>query len=760
MTKKHCYNNVFVCDFETLHEDTHYFKNLETKDTRILLWYAKNINENKDIGGDEYIGIDGSSWFNWIKSLKQNTTIFFHNTAFDGEFIIPILNDMGLKCNDNHYNSDTDTLTLNRGYRVHNRGKSKEKFELKANHYTYFRSSGKIYNILIHFKNSHKNGYDFFVQIRCSLMMLSNPISKLAEAYETNTFLNQKLVKMFENEKQLGNDFYKVEPVADLKEMDINFVNYCKRDVEIARRSLIDFEKAINTLPSIKQYLEDYNKKFAKHYKKKNRKWTKLDSLKIYQKALTIAGLGRYLMKNIYVPKFQKSNERYYKNNVFKHNQTKYGSFLLINEKTYDFINSKNSKFYYGAFTQFNPFYQTTKENKDKLKLENGIKLDVVSAYPYQMTKSLPFGEILEEDIFFEYYLKENPDWKQGIDYIAFLTIKVKSVVPKEIALSCPVLRNWDKKQVINKTATRYINQPIFDFEMRVIQDEWEELQHWGEFEVESMQKNYMLSAPYLKDYAEEVIAMKTKYGIEKNASFKQAMKILANSAYGGLGMRKEFDNYIFMDDSSKDFIDKVEKDQEVNVVNIINEKQTSVKFSGISPSKDNYDLKCVRIKPPINKQWFYNVAAASTITALQRVYIWKTIRTIGPKYFAYSDTDSIIFVNYDKQAEEKIKSIIGSNLGQWESEKDNLVSLTIRKAKDYAVGYLDQQGNLVIDSKVAGFDKHTDLQDLIEKYHNMESDDYLQDRLDIKFASLKKVKYKHGLILTSIDKINSTGTI
>ena len=86
--------------------------------------------------------------------------------------------------------------------------------------------------------------------------------------------------------------------------------------------------------------------------------------------------------------------------------------------------------------------------------------------------------------------------------------------------------------------------------------------------------------------------------------------------------MRKEFDNYIFMDDSSNDFIDKVEKDQEVNVVNIINEKQTSVKFSGISPSKDNYDLKCVRIKPPINKQWFYNVAAASTITALQRVYI------------------------------------------------------------------------------------------------------------------------------------------
>ena len=61
MTKKHCYNNVFVCDFETLHEDTNYFKNLETKDTRILLWYAKKINEEKDIGGDEYIGIDGSS---------------------------------------------------------------------------------------------------------------------------------------------------------------------------------------------------------------------------------------------------------------------------------------------------------------------------------------------------------------------------------------------------------------------------------------------------------------------------------------------------------------------------------------------------------------------------------------------------------------------------------------------------------------------------------------------------------------------------
>lgn len=114
-------------------------------------------------------------------------------------------------------------------------------------------------------------------------------------------------------------------------------------------------------------------------------------------------------MLNIYVPKFQKACKDYYPNNVFKHNQAKYGSFLLIDETTYDFINSKDSRYYFGAFTQYNPKYQSTFENKDNKKLNSGIKIDVVSAYPFQMTKSLPYGEIMDEPTFYEFYLKDNP---------------------------------------------------------------------------------------------------------------------------------------------------------------------------------------------------------------------------------------------------------------------------------------------------------------------------------------------------------------
>lgn len=765
--KKQCYDSVFVCDFETLHADTAFFKALQEKDTRIILWYAKELNENKDTNGNEAIGVDGDGWFNWIKSLKKNTTIFFHNTGFDGEFIIPILLDHGLKMNNCHYENETNTLSINQGYRIKKQLTiNYSQTELKPNYFDVFRSSGKIYNIKIHFKNSNKNGYDFFVSIRCSLMMLSNSVSNLGKVYQNETFLDKQLIKMFENEKQLGNDFYKVEPVFDLKEMKKDFIDYCKRDVEIVRRSLIDFEKAINELPTMQDYLDKVNKKLFKQYLKKKKPYKKQTKINIYQKAITVAALGRWLMLNIYVPRFQKSCKDYYPNNLFKHNQAKYGSFLLIDENTYDFINSKDSRYYFGAFTQYNPKYQSTFENKDNKKLNSGIKIDVVSAYPFQMTKSLPYGEIMDEPTFYEFYLKDNPHWIQGVDYIEFIDAEIEKCTPKDIAKHCPILRNWDKKQLINDKPTRYINQPICNFNMKVIRDEWEELQHWGDFKVKQISYHYMLACPYLKDYATEVISQKTKYGKENNLSFKQAMKILANSAYGGLGMRKEFDNMIQMDESFEELVEEFNKHKKqsftkfnMNLNNITNPKQVEADFSGLSLSKSIGDLNCIRIKTPTNKKWFYNVAAASTITALQRVYIWQTIRNIGPQYFAYSDTDSIIFVNYDKETETKIKAMLGDDLGQWELEKDNLQTISIKKAKDYAVGYMDN-GKLKVDIKLAGFNANTDLHDIITDYHINDSEEYLQDSIFVKNASTSKVKYKHGLILVDIDKINSKGEI
>ena len=99
--------------------------------------------------------------------------------------------------NNCHYENESNTLSINQGYRIKKQLTiNYSQTELKPNYFDVFRSSGKIYNIKIHFKNSNKNGYDFFVSIRCSLMMLSNSVSNLGKVYANETFLDKKLVKM------------------------------------------------------------------------------------------------------------------------------------------------------------------------------------------------------------------------------------------------------------------------------------------------------------------------------------------------------------------------------------------------------------------------------------------------------------------------------------------------------------------------------------------------------------------------------------
>lgn len=273
--------------------------------------------------------------------------------------------------------------------------------------------------------------------------MLSSPIKSLGKSYSHVNFLGEPLKKMLDDEAKLGNSFYVVEPVKDIKEMKQNFINYCKRDVEIARKSLLDFTAAINTLPSIKNYVKDIENKKVLTYRKRGKQYNPDYTLKVNEKSLTIAGFSRWLMKNIYIPKFQKSNEKYYSNNVFNHNENKYGNFLFIDKETHEFIkNDSKVNYYNGAFTQFNPTYQAKRGNENNKHVNSGIKIDVVSAYPYQMTKSLPFGTIIDENTFYEYYFSQNPHWKQGEDYIEFLELKIKRLTPKKINSYCPVLKN------------------------------------------------------------------------------------------------------------------------------------------------------------------------------------------------------------------------------------------------------------------------------------------------------------------------------
>lgn len=736
-TKNYVFRQQYVADFETVHAETEYYKT--RNDVEIVYWYAKNIANNLDIGGDEHEGVLGQSFYDFIMSLTKNTTIWFHNLAWDGEFIIPLLLKNGWTMNYCYVDED-EQLVLNNGYYEDN----KNKVKLKSKHFDVFQNGNKIYEIICRYKNGKKN-IDVMIQFRCSLRLLTTPIKKLAQSYQDVIFLGKPLVKLLEDEEKQKENFYIREPIADLLAFVRNnsdFVDYCKRDVEIARRALIDFDYTVNQLPSVINYQKYV---ILPKLKKKNH-FAKLTSYNTFAKSLTIAGIGRALMKSIYVPNFQKSHPFYYASNVDFEDE-KIGNMVFINKTTHQFIKNDENNFYIGAFTQFNPKYQLKKETKD---LKSGIKLDVVSAYPYQMTKSLPYGSIMDSSTFLETYGEFLDSWKQGEDYIEFLTIEADKVIPNKFNEDCCVVRNYTN--LVDKDLNvkyRYVNKVQRNVKLCLIADEFEELQHWAKFEGLRIEKHYMLAAPFLKDYATEVIAMKTKYSIEKNLAFKQSTKILANAAYGSLGMRLEYDALLQFEKDSN-----FEKDKKYTTFDVKFRKNQLGTLSGVSKSKNIGDLHAFRFKLENNKSRFFNVAAAAVITALQRVYIWKTIRRIGPQYFAYSDTDSIIFVNYDKKKEKEILALTGNKLGDWEIESNNIKGFGAKKAKDYYI--INEKGE--IEFKAAGFTNKEKMQELIHAFHFENANEYLNKNLKIENATLKSLKCDSGLVLVSVDKLNKFG--
>lgn len=110
-----------------------------------------------------------------------------------------------------------------------------------------------------------------------------------------------------------------------------------------------------------------------------------------------------------------------------------------------------------------------------------------------------------------------------------------------------------------------------------------------------------------------------------------------------------------------------------------------------------------------------------------------ETIRRVGPEYFGYCDTDSIIFVNMDKQARKRIEAIelekpikkvlefseyaeMDINIGTWEVEYRYIKEFIPHKAKEYTQViysydekqscFLDTNGNRCKKENAATFKK------------------------------------------------------
>lgn len=189
--------NYFVADFETVVEETNYFK--QNNRTRVLYGVVAKLDGTYK---QSFIDVD-EMFACLLQNYKYKTMIiYFHNLSFDGVFLLDFLARNGFVVVD----------------------KVEKDLQMSV-----FRTTGsKIYHIKVKY-----NGVEF--HFRCSKLLLSTSVKALGKCVNLDKYVS---------DSQETEEFYQVEPeatVEEFEEKNKDYCLYCERDVEIVRLSLIDF---------------------------------------------------------------------------------------------------------------------------------------------------------------------------------------------------------------------------------------------------------------------------------------------------------------------------------------------------------------------------------------------------------------------------------------------------------------------------------------------------------------------------------------
>lgn len=515
-----------------------------------------------------------------------------------------------------------------------------------------FKNQGKIYYFRIKFKKRCKDKKLKNIQLvfRCSYLLLSSSINALGKDLGINKFEGIEPSKI--------KTFYDREPFNSIDEVDKEYLDYCNRDVLIMEKALQIFETSI-------------------------KEPTKIGDVNIFH-YLTVGSLAMGIIKNYYL---------YWYN---KNKPTKIG--LKISQESYKLL----KPFFYGGYTQFNEKYQ-----KEPSKVDNGYFIDIVSAYPFQMTQALPYGEVL-----FTKPLTNN--------YVEWCIVKVKYAKLKEKYWNVPTLKNWKFEG-----SERYVRE-LKNFKCFYCKEELDIICEMYDMEIDDIISIYQLKAPYLKEYIEDLFFYKEKYKNQGKKNQALSFKILLNSSYGKLATRAMFNSLIF----TKEELKNGEKIR-------VDEKDYEVLHT--SQYEDIGEFKAYTIKPLKEKLYLMNIGAAAYITAKQRVYLWQQIIDIGADKFIYSDTDSIACENPDIS---KIK--IGKKLGEWELEKQfNLFG--VYGAKKYMSFQDDKLTKIGMSGISENYFKNESNDWDYEKLKELSFD---KDKFTLENAVLQKQRCKSGIIL------------
>lgn len=504
------------------------------------------------------------------------------------------------------------------------------------------------------------------INFRCSLLLLSSPIKELGKSLGISKY-----------DDTYNDSFYDVEPTP-FNEIPQNYIDYIERDVTIQQQSYNALQELLFDMYGID--LEDH---------------------------LTITSCVTSILHQI-LKKYQKP--KFSNKNVFE---------TAIHDI------EPNTMLMRGGLTQFDPRY-LGKENK----LNELIFIDINSAYPYQMSKELPHGRILD-----------NPP--KDYNYCAFMKIRVKSIKPLPETKYISMFPNIPQKKALAnvfnlgkmsyskcEVPLRYINNYDGDpFEMWIYENELEQFKKMYKLKYKVLEKKYMCLSDYFSEFPKRFYPLKKQFKNENKPAFEKMVKILLNSAFGALCKRVEYDSYLYTLNGDEKVIDdrySYTKKAENSTYNI-------GKYKCCTYSKDDHAT------PTINARF-----VGAWIASQNRVRLMSTIMSISPTKWVYCDTDSLVFNSLDEEELARLHKKVGKELGQWSIEEQRKdVFFSLYGAKKYRVRDMES----VLKEKFAGLDKGSFIWEMIN-----------EDSVYIEDATLQMKRVEDGILLIPTSKVLQKG--
>lgn len=272
-----------------------------------------------------------------------------------------------------------------------------------------------------------------------------------------------------------------------------------------------------------------------------------------------------------------------------------------------------------GGFTAYNPSQLEWASEKPEIK-----SFDIVSSYPDEMWKGLPYGEILDE----------KPEGEENVDYVIFYRchlshIKWKGVCAGQFSQELfPISRLKRFKKVFG---TDHIWMPKKYYELIV---------EYSESDIKIVDTFYQKFGTHARGYIENLYKLKNS----EDKVISKIAKMLLNSPYGKT----------------------IEKP-------IINSKW----YDGKEYTETNIPYEEIDFRCYTTGVWIVMMSRYKLMTA-----IIEQIK--GGNIFLYCDTDSIKYVENNKLENSILYKNQGKNLGQWKFEGEFTHYRNNAKAKKY----------------------------------------------------------------------------